>query len=164
MTIDDALPKGLELYLIKLIGVYLFGSASYNVYATGRGDMDVQAVVKKGLSHIETRYHQAAQSPKVTCRARKFGAVVYTVENINRASRHPQFDLNFDTGRYESYHMSLNPAQESSKWFLFEALYGLEPVEVFVPVSRLRVLEAIANSLEWHKANELVSDNSVLNA
>jgi hypothetical protein len=186
MITDDTLSKVLGLYLIKLVerlkdclgdklvGVYLFGSASYNAYEAGRSDLDVQAVVREVLSHEEKQsITKQLNHQSLPCPARKLEFVVYAARNINPASRHPHFELNFNTGQYEPDHISFYPAQESSHWFLLDiaigrqtgrALYGPAPAEVFAPVARHWVLEAIADSLEWHKANELVSANSVLNA
>ncbi|KAI9146988.1 Spectinomycin 9-adenylyltransferase [Paramyrothecium foliicola] len=158
----------------ELIGVYLFGSASYDAYEHERSDVDVQAVVIRPLGTQEKQQvvrrlnHRA-----LPCPARKLEFVIYAAGNVTPAKRHPIFELNFNTGPSEDDHVSLDPAHESSHWFLLDiamgrrngrALFGPTATEVFAPIPRRWVLEAIADSLEWHKANELTSVNSVLNA
>jgi hypothetical protein len=158
----------------KLIGVYLFGSASYNAYEAGKSDLDVQAIVKERLEPSEKQgIIQQVNQQTLPCPARKLEFVVYAAKDVNPASRHPRFELNLNTGPHEPDHISLDPAQESSHWFLLDiaigretgcALYGPAPTELFAPIPKHWILKAIADSLEWHKANELTSSNSVLNA
>ncbi|KXJ86551.1 hypothetical protein Micbo1qcDRAFT_152858 [Microdochium bolleyi] len=158
-----------------LIGIYLFGSASNDGYEPGRSDLDVQAVVRQPLTPdekqavVERLTHSA-----LPCPARKLEFVVYAQSSVRPASRHPSFEINLNTGPYESAdHVTLDPAGEASHWFLLDiamgrgsghALYGPPATEVFAPIPRVWALEAIADSLKWHRENELSSANSVLNA
>ncbi|KAF4969544.1 hypothetical protein FSARC_3227 [Fusarium sarcochroum] len=158
----------------QLVGVYLFGSASYDAYEPGFSDLDVQAVVKNPLEAAEkqaiiSRLNQDA----LPCPATKLEFVVYAQSSIFPASRHPHFELNLNTGPHQSDHISLDPANEASHWFLLDiamgrdlgrCLHGAALTEAFGAIPRRWVLEAMADSLEWHQANELKSTNSVLNA
>jgi hypothetical protein len=158
----------------QLVGVYLFGSASYEAYEPGLSDLDVQAVVKAPLDPAAKQVIiQKLTQENLPCPARKLEFVVYARGNVNPASRHPRFELNLNTGPGQSDHITLDPAGESSHWFLLDiamgrelgqALYGPAPTEVFGKIPRRWTLEAIADSLEWHRVNELSSANSVLNA
>lgn len=59
---QNSLPKNVSTYLAELVkrvtnyleedlvGVYLFGSASYDALEPGQSDLDVQAVVREPLS------------------------------------------------------------------------------------------------------------------
>ncbi|KAI9040646.1 uncharacterized protein KD926_007862 [Aspergillus affinis] len=61
----NKLPEEVEAYLEEmvkrltdhlkdqLVGVYLFGSASYDAYEPGLSDLDVQAVVKDPLDTVD---------------------------------------------------------------------------------------------------------------
>lgn len=62
---------------------------------------------------------------------------------------------------------------EASHWFLLDiamgrepgrALFGPAPAQVFAPIPRRRCLEALADALGWHEANEVASANSLRNA
>lgn len=158
----------------QLAGVYLFGSAGYEAYEPGLSDLDVQAVVKESLDLAEKqKIIESLTQEKLPCPARKLEFVVYAQGNINPANRHPRFELNLNTGPDQPDHVTLDPAGESSHWFLLDiamgrelgqALYGPAPTQIFGAIPRRWTLEAIADSLEWHRVNELSSANSVLNA
>ncbi|KAJ5353116.1 hypothetical protein N7452_002090 [Penicillium brevicompactum] len=183
---DNNLPKEVDAYLEelvqsladylkdRLVGVYLFGSASYNAYESGLSDLDVQAIVKDPL---DTSEKQAIicrlKHDALPCPATKLEFVVYAQSAVYPASRHPRFELNLNTGLHQPDHISLDPANESSHWFLLDIamgrelgrnLYGPNTTDAFAAIPRCWILEAIANSLSWHQENELNSVNSVLNA
>ncbi|KAL5355026.1 hypothetical protein BJX96DRAFT_170279 [Aspergillus floccosus] len=183
---DKNLPEEVEAYLKEmvkrladylkdqLVGVYLFGSASYGAYESGLSDLDVQAIVQTPLDTgdklaVICRLNQGA----LPCPATKLEFVVYAQSAVYPASRHPRFELNLNTGLHQPDHISLDPANESSHWFLLDIamgrelgrnLHGPDTADAFGSIPRRWILEAIANSLDWHRANELNSANSVLNA
>lgn len=167
--------KTLQIRLQQgLVGVYLFGSAAYSDYTPGISDLDVQAVVTESLSKREcTDIASSLTHQRLPCPARRLEFVCYAQSSINPATRHPLFELNFNTGAGEHDHLSLNPAEESSHWFVLDiamgraigrSLVGPEPAQVFAPIPRIWQLEAIADSLAWHRTYEFTSANSVLNA
>ncbi|KAI2994617.1 hypothetical protein CBS147346_10361 [Aspergillus niger] len=183
---DNNLPEEVEAYLGKLVerltvylkdqlvGVYLFNSASYNAYEPGLSDLDVQAIVKNQLDTVEKQavIHQVNQAA-LPCPATKLKFMVYTQSTVYPASRHPHFELNLNTGPHQPDHISLDPANESSHWFLLDiamecklgrTLHSPDPTDAFGAIPRRWILEAIADSLDWHQANEVNSANSVLNA
>ncbi len=158
----------------RLVGVYLFGSAAYSDYTPRISDLDVQAVVTESLSKHEcTDIASSLAHQRLPCPARRLEFVCYAQSSINPATRHPHFELNFNTGAGEHNHLSLDPTEESSHWFVLDiaigraigrTLVGPEPAQVFAPIPRIWQLEAIADSLAWHRTHELISANSVLNA
>jgi Domain of unknown function (DUF4111) len=157
-----------------LVGVYLFGSAAYGAYEAGRSDLDVQAVISGPLSEAQYRAVAARLSQAaLPCPARKLEFVLYTQQAAGTATRRPQFALNFNTGAGQPDHLSLNAAQEAGHWFLLDiavgrelgrALTGPPPAEVFAAPQRVWVLDALLESLQWHRTHDLGSPNSVLNA
>ncbi|PNP84100.1 hypothetical protein FNYG_02788 [Fusarium nygamai] len=183
---DSNLPEEVKAYLDefvkcltdhlkdKLVGVYLFGSASYDAYQPGLSDLDIQAIVKSPLKASEKEAiisHLTHQS--LPCPATKLEFVVYAQSSVKPANRHPAFELNLNTGPHQSDHISLDPANEPSHWFLLDiamgrqlgrCLYGADLTEAFGAIPRRWVLEGMADSLAWHQANEASSANSVLNA
>lgn len=186
VIMDSNLPEHVKEYLSELVkrltdylkeqlvGVYLFGSASYDAYQPGLSDLDVQAIVKSSLETSEKEAIISRLTQKnLPCPATKLEFVVYAQGSVNPANRHPAFELNLNTGPHQSDHISLDPAHESSHWFLLDiamgrqlgrCLYDADLTEAFGAIPRRWVLEGISDSLAWHQANEASSTNSVLNA
>lgn len=158
----------------ELVGVYLFGSAAYGDYRPGRSDLDVQAVVTTPLGERQCRELAGTlKHASLPCPTRRLEFVCYAQPSIQPASRHPQFELNLNTGAHERDRLTLDHTEEASHWFLLDiaigrelghALFGPESSSVFAPIPRLWQLEAIADSLAWHSAHEPASANSILNA
>ena len=158
----------------QLVGIYLFGSGAYGDYVPGVSDLDVQAVA---VHPIEKRERQeiarTLSHEALPCPARRLEFVCYAESSVCPAARHPRFELNLNTGANESDHLSLDPDEEPSHWFLLDiavgpvlgsSLVGPPPARVFSPIPRLWQLEAIADSLAWHQEHEPTSANTVLNA
>jgi len=172
--LDDLVKRLIDHLDDQLLGVYLFGSASYDAFEPGLSDLDVQAIVKTPLSTSEKQaIISGINQASLTCPATKLEFVVYAQESVNPASRHPRFELNLNTGPNQSDHVSLDPSQEASHWFLLDiamgrqlgrSLHGLAINEAFGEIPRSWILDAMADSLAWHAANEANSANSVLNA
>lgn len=158
----------------NLVGVYLFGSAAYGEYEQGISDLDVQAVIAEALDEPTYRTLAASlQHTRLACPARRLEFVLYRRQAIYPATREPRFELNYNTGSGETDLLSLDPAHEASHWFLLDIALGRElghsllgplPTEVFAPIPRRWQLEAMADSLSWHRVNEAISVNCVLNA
>ncbi|KAJ4245234.1 hypothetical protein NW762_014104 [Fusarium torreyae] len=171
----DELVKRLADHLQdQLVGVYLFGSASYDAYEPGVSDLDVQAIVKDPLETVAKQeiIHRLSQDV-LPCPDTKLEFVVYAQNSVCPSNRHPRFEFNLNTGRGQSDHVSLDPANESSHWFLLDiamgrnlgcCLHGAPVSEAFGAIPRRWILEGISDSLKWHQANEANSANSVLNA
>ena len=158
----------------RLAGIYLFGSGASGDYVPGVSDLDVQAVAVHSIQKRER--HEIARSlshDALPCPARRLEFVCYTKSAVCPATRHPQFELNLNTGANERDHLSLDPGEEPSHWFLLDIAMGRElgrslmgppPAQAFSPIPRLWQLEAIADSLAWHQEHEPTSANTVLTA
>jgi len=71
------------------------------------------------------------------------------------------------------YHLSLDPASEPAHWFVLDVsivrehglrLAGPPAREVFAPIPRYWLLDALEDSLQWHADHESLTHYSVLNA
>jgi predicted nucleotidyltransferase len=149
-----------------LVAAYLLGSAAYGGYEQGRSDVDVTAVVARRLSLDEKR-ELATAIETLECPARKLELVVYSQEEAARET--PKFELNLNTG--ES--VALAPGEESPHWFALDravaekhavALRGPDWDELFVAVSRERLLDAFETALAWQERHDPLGRSSVLNA
>jgi predicted nucleotidyltransferase len=151
------IPRELETFLDEVVGVlaefdvqaaYLVGSGSFGAYAPGRSDVDVYAVVPRPLTDPDKdrlRAQLAALEPP----ARRLELVVYS--RMEAETPQPRFELNF------------GDEDESPHWFVIDravaerhavALVGPEWSEIFAPVPQDRILEALAQSLEWYERHD----------
>jgi predicted nucleotidyltransferase len=147
--------------VIELDAVYLFGSAAQGAYEHGRSDVDVIAVTARPPSQEEKRaLADAAES--LPCPARKLELVVYA----RGAERH---ELNVNTGELVHFDAGDDP----EFWFVLDRVIAEQQVvtllgppwdEVFAPVPRSVVLDALEQALEWQEQGDPVGRSSVLNA
>src|SRR5215211_7049551 len=123
--VPGLLPEAEKAYLVAVVdtlrqslgegltGVYLFGSAGYGAYEPGRSDLDVQVVTAEPLGVTEKQELVRRLSHRVLpCPARQLEFVCYARDAVDPASRHPRFELNFNTGRAIADHLTLDPAAE----------------------------------------------------
>jgi predicted nucleotidyltransferase len=156
----DELVRGLAS-VVELDAVYLFGSAAQGAYEHGRSDVDVIAVTARPPSQEEKRaLADAAES--LPCPARKLELVVYA----RGAERH---ELNVNTGELVHFDAGDDP----EFWFVLDRVIAEQQVvtllgppweEVFAPVPRSDVLDALEQALEWQEQGDPVGRSSVLNA
>jgi hypothetical protein len=99
--------------------------------------------------------------------------VLYSEEAVAEPSRTLQFEINLNAGPEMDYHLSFDPASEPFHWFVLDISivrdYGLQLTgpparEVFAPIPRPWLLDALEDSLEWHADHETLLHYSVLNA
>jgi len=149
-----------------LVAAYLLGSAAYGGYEHGRSDVDVTAVVARGLS-LDEKDELVAAIEALECPARKLELVVYSQEEAARET--PRFDLNLNTGDSVAF----EPGEESPHWFALDravgekhavALRGVDWNELFVAVSRKQLLDAFETALGWQERDDPLGRSSVLNA
>ena len=158
----------------RLLGLYLFGSAGCGGYEPGPSDLDVQAVLASPLeSEAYRRLAGLLDHTSLTCPARRLEFVCYTQAAVRDLRAAPAFAMNFNTGRGGLHHLSLDPSEVAGHWFVLDialgrergkALLGPPPEEVFGPVPRVLVLDAMLEGLAWHDVHEPASANAVLNA
>ena len=167
MTIHPALSSYVDELVVRLDDVvkleaaYLVGSGSYGGFVPGRSDVDVIAVVPHPLSPADKQgLVDAAEG--VPCPGRKLELVVYAAGN-------DEYELNLNTGELVSF----DPANDPSFWFVLDRaiaqehatpLLGPPWFELFPPVERSAVLQALRESLDWHESEEPGEANAVLNA
>lgn len=156
-----------------LLGVYLFGSTGSGDYLPGISDLDVHAVLSDSIDRLQCAEIAKYLSHRILpCPATRLDFVCYTRAAVDPAQRTPHFELNLNTSEVFEQVM-FEPSVEASHWFLLDiaigrelgyALYGPSPTDIFAPIPRVWQLVAIRESLEWYRAHDLASPNSVLNA
>jgi predicted nucleotidyltransferase len=170
-ALTTQVPRELTSYLDELVArladvanlhaVYLLGSAASGGYEHGRSDVDVVAVTTRSLSDTEKR-ELAKVAESLPCPARKLELVVYPLGS----DRH---EINLNTGEKVSF----DPEEDPAFWFVLDraiaeqhatVLAGPLWHEVFEPVPREAVLEALEQALDWQEENDPIGRSSVLNA
>jgi predicted nucleotidyltransferase len=145
----------------ELDAVYLFGSAAQGAYEQGRSDVDVIAVTPRELS-LEEKRALAEAAEALPCPARKLELVVYA----RGAERH---QLNVNTGELVQF----EPDDDPPFWFVLDraiaerhviVLHGPPWEDVFAPVPRADVLDALEQALDWQEREDPLGRSSVLNA
>jgi predicted nucleotidyltransferase len=171
MSAVAQIPRELSGYLDELVArldevvdlhaVYLVGSAASGHYEQGRSDVDVVAVTPRPLK-VREKQALVEAAEALLCPARKLELVVYPLGS----DRH---EINLNTGEKVSFDPDEDPA------FLFVldraiaeqhavALFGPPWHEVFEPVPREAVYEALEAALDWQEREEPLGRSSVLNA
>ena len=88
-------------------------------------------------------------------------------------ARTPRVEINLNTGPKMDYHLSFDPASKPAHCFVLDIsvvgeygsrLTGPPAREVFAPIPRSWLQEALEDSLEWHADHETLLHYSVLNA
>lgn len=150
---------------VELKAAYLIGSVARGAYEHGRSDLDVYAVVDTALSAAE-KEQLVERVEELRCPARALELVIYSSEEAS--SQSPRFELNLNLGKQE-----VAGAEESPHWFILDraiaeshavSLVGPPWSDVFAPVSREDVLQAIEQSLDWQERFDPLGRSALLNA
>jgi predicted nucleotidyltransferase len=149
---------------VELKAAYVIGSVARGAYEHGRSDLDLYAVVGTALSVAE-KEQLVGRIEELRCPARALELVIYS--SAEASSPSPRFELNLNLGKEE-----VAGAAESPHWFVLDrviaeghavSLLGPPWGDVFAPVSRDDVLEAIAQSLDWQERFDPIGRSSLLN-
>ncbi|MBD0317958.1 MAG: DUF4111 domain-containing protein [Thermoleophilia bacterium] len=159
----------------RLVGVYVSGSGVLGDYVHGRSDLDRFAVCdREAGEEAKAALVDALRHESLPCPARALEFVLYRRAAVARPTSGGAFELNLNTGAAIPLHVSFDPGEEPPHWFLLDraivhahgrALTGPPAHELFAPLPRAWLLDALAESLRWHRENEGVAgENTVLNA
>jgi Domain of unknown function (DUF4111) len=158
----------------ELVAAYLVGSGALGGVVAGVSDVDFVAVCATAPDGRHRRAVVAGLAElAMTWPLRGLEFVLYTRAAVAAPARRPCFELNLNVGPGMPYHLSLDPAEEPAHWFLLDlailrdhgrALTGPPPARLVAPIPRRWQLEAVRDSLAWHRANEPAMQQSVLNA
>ena len=142
---------------------YAVGSAATGAFEPGTSDLDVVVVLPgeptpADLERLVERVRSVEVKP-----ARGLELVAYARGRVV---------LNLNTGPGMEEHVGLAD-DDPSFWFVLDraaaeqqavALAAPQWRDIFAPVTRSEVLDALAESLRWHETHEPTSRNTVLNA
>ena len=157
-----------------LVGVYFVGSVALGGYIPGESDVDVIGVTRSEIVY-DRRQPIADAVVEITpsCPARGLELSVYRSEVVARAPVGADFELNANGGPRMERTIHLDESAEPGFWYVLDraiahrhgiAIVGPPAVDVFADVARSSLLDAMTQSMRWHRQHERATLYSVLNA
>lgn len=159
--------------LPELVGGYLIGSGALGDYVPGGSDVDVNLVVPDELPQArKEELVRRVANDALPCPAAKLELVVYRTEVLKQPLRVYEYELNLNTGRGLSDLIFYDFRKDDPHWFVLDAaiarergmtITGPDISTLIAEISRDQILEALRDSIAWHRANE-ATYLTVLNA
>jgi hypothetical protein len=156
------------------VGAYFVGSIALGGYVAGQSDIDILAV---SSNHLAAPLKRSIADDLLeltgTCPARGLEFTLYRREIAAAAPRHADFEVNVNGGPRMAPSIHLDPREEPRFWYVLDraiahrcgvAISGAPASEVFAEVPRRTVLDAMVESMRWHRQHERATLYSVLNA
>jgi hypothetical protein len=157
-----------------LVGVYFVGPVALGGYVRGESDIDITAVSSAALTGPQRQsVASAVVEASAACPA---GGLEFTPYRRDVAGSRPagaDFEVNTNGGPRMAAAVHMDPASEPGFWYVLDraiahrsglAICGPSARGIFAAVSRSTVLEALCESMAWHRAHEKATLYSVLNA
>jgi predicted nucleotidyltransferase len=171
---EEAAERLVSILGEALVGAYFVGSVALDDYERGRSDIDIAAVSARALSWDEkSKVVRALSHPHLLGPARGVEFVLYRRSGVEPATKEGAFEINLDTGPGIRNHLGFDPDQEPSCFFVLDRaiahergvrITGPPASDLFAPMPRPWVLDALSESIAWHRAYRGLEFNSVLNA
>jgi Aminoglycoside adenylyltransferase, C-terminal domain len=158
----------------ELVGVYFVGSVALGGYIPGESDIDIVAVSGTAITDAQKQsVASAIVGVSATCPARGVEFTLYRHEIAASHSGGAQFEVNANGGPRMPTAVHLDATAEPGFWYVLDravahrsglAISGPPARGVFADVPRASLLEAMYESMTWHRAHEKATLYSVLNA
>lgn len=157
-----------------LVGVYFVGSVALGGYVPGESDIDMTAVSNSALT--DPQRHSVASAvveASATCPARGLEFTLYRREIAGSHPAGADFEVNANGGPRMPTAVHMDATSEPGFWYVLDraiahrsglATSGPPAGEIFADVPRSALLEAMYESMAWHRAHEKATLYSVLNA
>jgi hypothetical protein len=157
-----------------LVGVYFVGSVALGGYVPGESDIDIAAVSSAALTD-QQRQSVAAAVVEVSaaCPARGVEFTLYRREVAGSRPEGAGFEVNANGGPRMSTTVHLDSTSEPGFWYVLDraiahrsglTISGPPAAATFADVPRSTLLEAMYESMTWHRSHEKATLYSVLNA
>jgi hypothetical protein len=157
-----------------LVGVYFVGSVALGGYVPGESDIDILAVTTSALTDPQRRtVASAVIDASARCPARGLEFTLYRQDVVRSPRAGADFEVNANGGPRMATVVHLDPTLESGFWYVLDravahrsglAIAGPQAHVLFADVPRSTLLEAMEESMAWHRAHEKATLYSVLNA
>jgi len=157
-----------------LVGAYYVGSIALGGYVAGESDLDVVAVSERAIPDQEKpSLADAVFATTESCPARGLEFTLYRREVAASSPVAADFEVNVNGGPRMARAIHLDSRAEPGFWYVLDraiahrcgvVICGPPPAEVFPDVSRRLLLDAMVESMRWHRVHEKQTLYSVLNA
>ena len=169
-TIADILGSSLGA---EFIGAYFVGSVALGGYVIGESDIDIVAVCAQPLDDpAKRRVIDELLAATADCPARGLEFTMYRLDVLARQPDQADFEINVNGG--PRMPQSVQSAEDQPGfWYVLDraiahqhgvAIVGPPAHDVFVDVPREMLLDAMRQSMGWHREHEKATLYSVLNA
>lgn len=158
----------------ELVGVYFLGSVALGGYVPGESDIDMAAVSDSALTDPQRQsIASAVVGATAQCPARGLEFTLYRREIAGSPPTGADFEVNANGGPRMPSAVHLDPTAEPDFPYVLDraiahrsgvAITGTPARQVFADAPRSTLLEAMYESMVWHRAHEKASLYSVLNA
>lgn len=157
----------------ELVGAYFIGSLALDGFVENESDIDIVAVCRERLTQ-ERRGVLATQLAATTarCPARGLELTLYRLE-VAADPADTDFEVNVNGGPRMDASVRLSRGDHPSFWWVLDRaiahrfavpIAGPRGGEVFADVPRHALLDAMTESMRWHRQHERATLYSVLNA
>jgi hypothetical protein len=157
-----------------LIGVYFVGSVALGGYVPAESDVDIAAVTESALGTVlKGRVASAIVEVSEVCPARGVEFTLYRGDVAGSLPVAADFEVNANGGPRMPTAVHLDPGSEPGFWYVLDraiahragvVISGPPPSGVFADVPRRTLLDAMYESMAWHRVHEKATLYSVLNA
>jgi Domain of unknown function (DUF4111)/Nucleotidyltransferase domain len=157
-----------------LAGVYFVGSVALGGYVPGESDIDIVAVSDAALTGPQRQsVASAVLAASAACPARGLEFTLYRRDIAGSRPDGAGFEVNANGGPRMPETIHLDPATEPGFWYVLDraiahraglAISGPPARQIFADVPRRTLLEAMEESMAWHRVHETATLYSVLNA
>jgi hypothetical protein len=157
-----------------LVGAYFVGSVALGGFVPRESDLDVVAVCREALTPAQAEsVASAVVEVSDACPARGVEFTLYRREVVRSPPVAADFEVNANGGPRMPATVHLDAEQEPGFWYVLDraiahrsglTISGPPASTVFADVPRVTLLEAMAESMAWHRAHERATLYSVLNA
>jgi len=157
-----------------LVGVYFVGSVALGGYVPGESDVDIVAVSDSALT--DGQKHEVASAvveASAGCPARGLELTVYRRDVVGSLPAGADFEVNANGGPRMPTVVHLDAAAEPGFWYVLDraiahrsglVVTGPPTDRIFADIPRHTLLDAMHESMTWHRQHEKANLYSVLNA
>jgi Nucleotidyltransferase domain len=159
---DEAARRLREQLGGRFVGAYFVGSVALGGYVPGHSDIDIVAVAAPPPAAEEKANIVAVLShPTLRCPTRGLEFVLYERSRAEEATPDAGIEINLNTGPRMATHVGFDASREPRFWFVIDraiahvhglTIDGPTAADLFAPIPRAWLLEALMESMAWHRA------------
>jgi hypothetical protein len=156
------------------VGAYFVGSIALGGYVAGESDVDIVAVASDHVAEdVKGSIAEDLLGLTVACPARGLEFTLYRRDVAASVPHDTDFEMNLNGGPRMESSIHLDAHTEPSFWYVLDraiahrcgvVISGPPAGQLFAEVPRQTVLNAMVESMRWHRQHERATLYSVLNA